>query len=304
MSQELQLLKNKATNSNNKLSDLLREAKILAREIKDQKFLQWIDKELNGYDKNEQVPEYRIVKGEPMGWNPYRGWIPFIHKDPETQEVLSKRGVGQPIDELESLAGYKKRSDNLQMSYPVEIQTKLSKSVGLTTKFTLFISSVAIYGILNAVRNKLIDWLIKLDSNKKISTNSISKMKLIFPKELIEKLPKDLKILCDDFNFNFSNNRPVASMLILRKLLPLSIVRKFQQINKVSEIKDENGRYFETKKLLGEVEKLLSNKRVYKEIINYKILMDSVQHSYSISIQLSDIEGAAIKVRAFLDEIF
>jgi len=304
MTRKIQLLKNEVTNSNNKLSDLLREVKVLVREIEDRKFLQWVDKELNGYNKNDKIPDYRIVKGEPMGWNPYRGWIPFIHEDPKTQELLSRRAISQSIGELENLVENKEKSNNLQMPYPEEIQAKLSKSVGVTTKFTLFIPSVAVYRILNVARNKLIDWLIELDSGEEIIANSALKINLIFPKELIKKLPKDLKILCDDFNFNFGNNRPIASMLVLRRLLPLSIVRKFQQKGRESKIKDKNGEYFETKKLLGKIEKLLSDKRVYRELINYKILIDSAQHSYSVNIQLSDVEGAAIKIRAFLDEIF
>ena len=307
INQEIQFLKNEIVKSDSKLSGLLRKAKIIAQEINDKKFLKWIEKELNGYNKNDKVPGYRIVKGEPMGWNPQRGWIPFIHEDPKTQELLSKRGVSQSIGELENLVENKEKSNNLQMPYPEEIQAKLSRSVGLTTKFTLFVPPVAIYRILNSVRNKLLDWAIevsrKYEGISSMNTNK-DKKPPIFPKKLLEKLPQDLKILCDDFNFNFDNNRPVASMLILRRLLPLSIVRKFQQINKETEIKDENGEYFETKKLLGKAEKLLPNKRIYKELMNYKILIDSAQHSYSINVQLSDVEGAAVKVRVFLGEIF
>jgi len=307
ISQEIQLLKNEIVKSDSKLSDLLRKAKIIAQEINDEKFLKWIEKELNGYNKNDKIPGYRTVEGEPMGWNPYRGWIPFIHEDPKTQEVLSRRGNIQSIGELENLVEGGEKSNNLQMPYPEEIQSKLSRSVGLTTKFTLFVSPVAIYRILNSVRNKLLDWIIEVSRKyKEVSSMNTNKDKKppIFPKRLFKKLPQDLKILCDDFNFNFDNNRPVASMLILRRLLPLSIVRKFQQMNKETEIKDKNGEYFETKKLVGKAEKLLSNKRIYKELMNYKILIDSAQHSYSINVQLSDVEGAAVKVRVFLDEIF
>lgn len=307
ITQEIQFLKNEIVKSDTKLSDLLRKAKIIAQEINDKKFLKWIEKELNGYNKNDKIPGYRIVEGKPMGWNPYKGWIPFVHEDPKTQEVLSKRQCIQSIGELENLVEGEEKSNNLQMPYPEKIQAKLSKSVGFTTKFTLFVPPVAIYRILNSVRNKVLDWVIEVSRKyKEVSSMDTNKDKKppIFPQKLLEKLPQDLKILCDDFNFNFDNNRPVASMLILRRLLPLSIIRKFQQMNKETEIKDENGEYFGTKKLLGKAEKLLSDKRIYKELMNYKILIDSAQHSYSINIQLSDVEGAAVKVRAFLDDIF
>jgi len=198
ISRGIQLLKNDIVKSGIKLSDLLRKTKIIAQEIDDKKFLKWIEKELNGYNENDKIPDYRIVKGEPMGWNPYNGWIPFIHENPKTQELLSKRVISQSIGELENLVENKEKSNSLQMPYPVEIQAKFSKSVGLTTKFTLFIPSLAIYRILNSARNKLLDWVIsvgkKYEEISSINTNN-NKKPSIFPKKLIEKLPKDLKIL-------------------------------------------------------------------------------------------------------------
>jgi len=126
----------------------------------------------------------------------------------------------------------------------------------------------------------------------------------IFSKDLISKIPPDLVILCDEFNFNFINNKPNAGMLLLRRILPLAIVRKFQILNKEVDIKTKEGDFADTKGLLGKVENLLSNKRIYKEIEGYKLLIDSSQHSYSINIDPSDVEGAAIKIRVLLDDLF
>jgi len=300
----IQELKNEAIRSDVKLSDLLRKAKLVLKDIDNQEFLALVEKESNGYGKDDKVPEYRIVHGEPKGWNPYRGWIPFIPEDPKIQELLSKKRTSQPVAELENLIKSNKKSEYLQMRYPPKTQAVLSKSVGLDTKFSLFIPPTAIHGILNAVRNKLIDWLIELDIGQETITADEPTKKAIFPKELIEKLPKDLKILADDFNFDFENGRPVAGMLILRRMLPLSIVRKFQTLDRENEIKNEDGDYLDTKALLGKIEGLLSNKRIYRELINYKILIDSSQHSYTLNIQPDDAEGAAIKLRVFLEDIF
>ncbi len=193
ISQEIELLKNEIVKSDSKLSDLLRKTKIIAQEINDEKFLKWIEKELNGYNKNDKVPEYRIVEGEPMGWNPRRGWIPFIHEDPKTQELLSKRIVSQSTGELENLVESEEKPNNLRMPYPEEIQVKFSKSVGLTTKFILFIPSVAIYRILNSVRNKLLDWVIEVDRKYGgVSSVDIIKTKkhLFFQKSCLKNYPK------------------------------------------------------------------------------------------------------------------
>jgi hypothetical protein len=300
----IQGLKNEAAGSEIKVSELLRKAKLILKDSGKQDFLSWVDKELNGYDKGEDVPEYRIIHGEPKGWNPYHGWVPFIIEDPKSQELLSKRGTSQSIAELESLIEHGDKSGYLQMSYPAEARANFSKSVGLDTNFSLFISPSVIHGILNTVRNKLIDGLIEIDTGSDQEGSPSSKGEIIFPDELIAKLPQDIKLLADDFNFNFSNQRPKTCMLTLRRILPLSIVRKYQKDNKENEIKNASGEYLETKALLGKAQSLLSQGRIYTDLASYKTLTDGAQHSYTLNIQTSDVRGAAIALRVFLDDIF
>ncbi len=127
---------------------------------------------------------------------------------------------------------------------------------------------------------------------------------IMFPVSLLSKLPKDLSLLCNEFNFCYKNQKNNAGILLLRKILPFSIVRKFQIENKENEIKDSKGDYLETKSLLGNVEKLLSNKRIFKEISNSKILLDSSQHSYTLTVDYTDVQGVALNLRVFLDDIF
>ena len=128
---------------------------------------------------------------------------------------------------------------------------------------------------------------------------------VIFPDSLIKTkdFPKDIAQVCEEFNFSFSSNKPLASMLLLRRLLPLAIVRKFQILNKEDDIK-QNGDYLDTKALLGKIEVYLKEKRAYTEIINYKLLVDSSQHSYTFVPTITDVSGASIKLRLFLEDIF
>ena len=93
-------------------------------------------------------------------------------------------------------------------------------------------------------------------------------------------------------------------MLILRLLVPRAIVRKFQKLDKEREIKKQNGEYLEPEALLNKAENLIANKRCVRELRNYKFLMDTAQHSYTVNIGFEDVEGAGIKVRVFLDELF
>lgn len=126
---------------------------------------------------------------------------------------------------------------------------------------------------------------------------------IFFPTTLIKRLPKDLNILCQEFNFNYQNKIPNACILLLRRIIPLSIVRFFQKIGEEWEIKYD-WEFLDTKDLMWKIENRLTEKKRHKEIINIKPLIDSSQHSYTLSVSLTDVEWAGIKVRLFLDDLF
>lgn len=125
----------------------------------------------------------------------------------------------------------------------------------------------------------------------------------LFPRALIEVAPGALKTLCEEFDFNYQHGKSNAAMLLLRKILPLSIVRKFQQIGKESEIKSD-GEFLHTKDLLGMAQGIMSSSRIYDELINYKFLIDSSQHIFSISSYMEDIPRPATAIRILLEDFF
>jgi hypothetical protein len=306
--QGIQSLKEKILNPNVKVSELLREAKIIAHELEDKEFLQWVDRELNGYSENDKVPQYRMLRGRPVARHPYHGWVPVLSRPGQNIEgqksgfieLISKCHLRESIPELESFQSDKE----LICYYPEDLRKEIYKATGFNTEFALIVSPVSITRILESVRNKLSDWIVDKARSMNIEILEDKKSPQIFPKNLIEKLPDDLKILCDDFNFNFSHNRSFTCMLILRLLLPRAIVRKFQKLNKEDEIKKPNGEYLEPEALLGKAENLIADKRVVKELRSYKFLMDAAQHSYAINIYKEDVHGAGIKIRAFLESLF
>lgn len=303
MKNNIQELKNDVTSSEVKVSELLRRAKILAGELRDKKFLKWVEDEMNGYS-SKQPPQYRLVTGEPKGFNPYRGWVPVMFtNDRRAQETISQRRLGQSVSELENLVTTNEGS--LEIIYPPEAQKTLAGALGMETQFAMFFSSSQIIAILDTVRNKILDWLIEIGMSQKPSSSSSDKnIEIIFPEELIAKLPQDVKLLADDFNFNFSNDRPKTSMLILRRMLPLSIVRRYQKDNNETEIKDVNGEYLDTKALLGKAKSLLTQNRTYTDLAPYKVLIDGAQHSYTLNVYMPDVRGAGIALRVFFDDIF
>lgn len=143
------------------VSDLLRKALVVARKLKLSEFQEWIENELNGY--KGKVPEYRMATGQIRGWNPYNGWIPLMFEDPREGEALSRRATGQSIAELEDLVRQGSKSSTLHMPYPQEIQRRLSKGFGYETEVSLFVGRSSIVKVIDAVRNIILNWALKLE---------------------------------------------------------------------------------------------------------------------------------------------
>jgi len=152
------------------ISQLLRKSLVVAIKLNLSDFEEWIRSELNGYTENENISQYRYIKGEIKGWNPYHGWVPFIIEDINEAERLSHKFINQPIGELESLAGEKDSDGVLASPFSEEMKQALMKSSDLALVPTLLVSRVEIIGILDAVRNLLLEWNLRLESDGIVGT--------------------------------------------------------------------------------------------------------------------------------------
>lgn len=146
------------------VSDLLRKAKVVAVKLDLKDFLIWIENELNGYITKiqEELPSYRMVSGETKGWNPYRGWIPVLFTDVKSQLLLSNRGVSQPIGELDDIM--KSSGEGLlMMDFNPEAKNAILKAIDSQTDIKFMLGRNSVAGILDAVRNTILDWSLKLE---------------------------------------------------------------------------------------------------------------------------------------------
>jgi len=183
----------KEVNDNNvAISTLLRKAKIIASKLEQKDFLNWIDKELNGYSKDESVPEYRILKGIPQGFNPYRGWIPYLINNPESQALISRRGSSQSVGELEEVL--KSKQSSLMMKYSPEIEKMLREGAGSDVDLRLLVDRASITGILEHIRNSVFDWTVKLqeagisDESSEFSEKEVKEVENVKPKYEIQHI--------------------------------------------------------------------------------------------------------------------
>jgi len=134
---------------------------------------------------------------------------------------------------------------------------------------------------------------------KKLSKGNI----VIIPTTVLKLLTKDLVQHCNELNENLEAENWISSMLLMRKTLPLAIIRKFQKDNKEKNIKYSNGEYLNSEKLLEKSQNLVEP-RIYKEIKEIKFLYDSIQHIFNFFPGRTDISPATIRLRVFLEDLF
>lgn len=144
--------------------NLLRKAYVVARKLKLDEFEEWVNSELNGYKDGNKIPEYRKVKGEVKGWNPYHGWIPMIMQDTEIENMISEHLVSDSIPNLKNVYDSANGS-NATLQFNAGMNNLLSKLSDFNTKYALMISENQIYNIMERVRNIVLDWSITLEEN-------------------------------------------------------------------------------------------------------------------------------------------
>jgi len=159
---ELQKL---ATNENESIAKLLKQALIVATKLNLLDFQIWINKELDGYNNVKEVPKYRNVMGEIKAWNPYNGiWVPLIWRSPP--KGIFERSIGQPISEIEYI--FRTQDDNknnlLSIPFSSEQQAILIKHFHPPSPPVFIIPRSSMSKILDAVRNIILRWSLKLEA--------------------------------------------------------------------------------------------------------------------------------------------
>lgn len=165
-------LQHDALKSKIPVSDLLRKAFVVARKLKLSDFEAWIKLELDGYLGNVDVPDYRIVRGTIKTFNPYHGWQPIYFEDHKMEEALSNRANGQRIAEIDSiLENISENGNNLQMPFSSEQENIICDAIGERLQITMMVPSTSLIRIVDAVRNIILNWALKLEEDGVLGEN-------------------------------------------------------------------------------------------------------------------------------------
>lgn len=166
-------LQRDAIDSRVSIATLLRRALLVAKKLSIHEFQEWIHNELDGYYDGQTIPSYRVVFGELHAFNPYRGWIPILIADSNLAGKVQKREVGQPAIDLEVLLRESPAGDHLQMPFEPELEVLLMKSLStpFPARVTLFVGRSQLHGIIEAVRNTILNWSLKLEEDGILGEN-------------------------------------------------------------------------------------------------------------------------------------
>jgi AbiTii len=136
------------------INDLLRKAKITAAKLGRADLREWIESELSGYARRSEIPKYRISYPELKFFNPYRGWCPIIGG-------ITEYRCAQAISEIGSLL------ESNETTFTVSLTAKevefYCEQIGFPCDVKRHISRSSLAAIVDAVRNTVLDWALKLE---------------------------------------------------------------------------------------------------------------------------------------------
>ncbi len=163
------------------ISNTLRKAKILASELGVPEFREWVDFELAGYPSRENVPDYRRFNPTNLGTfsGPFgsgvKNFVIPTYALPDdvknfAENLIFYDGVGS-LEAQAAIAG-----EALQMRWPQEMVMLARDSIHMSGDLLLAdahrqILPHMILGILDQVKNKLLDFLLGLQESNITADN-------------------------------------------------------------------------------------------------------------------------------------
>lgn len=160
-----------------RLADILRKAKILAARLAHQAFKDWIEKELNGYGTDDELPQYRILtdlgsRGDffgPFGSGVKNAPIPLLSFPQELAEALSKVNVVMSVSAIENIVAQANQAGEsiLRALWPADAVALYGSNVyehmncGQAWRD---ISTSSLIAILDTVRNSILDFVLEIEA--------------------------------------------------------------------------------------------------------------------------------------------
>ena len=151
----------------------LRHAHVIAVKLGLDEFDKWIQYELNGYPKNDEVvPKYRFVTGTLKAKNPRLGWIPAVITDRSKDNPLNTMPIYESLSALLEIKRQTKTGTFIY-TFPPSLTMELLKYTNspIYMEVALFISVHHIAEVVEQVKNHLLEWTLELEKKGVLGEN-------------------------------------------------------------------------------------------------------------------------------------
>jgi hypothetical protein len=180
-----------AMNENVSIQSLLRKAYVVTNKLGIEASKQWIQSEMNGYDDEDDVPQYRQIKGALRGFNPVNGWIPVQIQNDEIEDLLSVHNFRHSIGEIEEVL--KKFSDGFSFNFTGQKLVLIQGMMNCRYQFALHFSGTSLFPVVDSVRNAILEWSLELEKEGILGEG------LSFSKEEVKKANMNTNINIQNF---------------------------------------------------------------------------------------------------------
>ncbi|MCI0234944.1 abortive phage resistance protein, partial [Cronobacter sakazakii] len=167
---------------------------------------EWLEHELNGYPRLDQVPDYRIITNAPVkAFNPYVGWIPYQLGNVEDKELYKSLTTIRISNPVSMLIEYAKKEDTLYSELPAFMADFLQKMAGCEYSMSWVINPAQITKILSHIKSKVLDWALLLESK-----NILGEGLLFSPEEKQEAVGMTVNNI-NNFNGHVNNSGAIGA---------------------------------------------------------------------------------------------
>lgn len=164
-------LQEKCTDNTVSVAELLRSAKIASTRLGIVEIKKWIDDELNGYQcAADDLPEYRKIHGKLFAKDGFGNVQEVVLSNKETRDLFTYAPIWQGISTIESSVK-KSNEQNGTLTYNSSgIKEEVLKFLGEDfIDCFIQVNNSRVLGLLDAVRNTIFDWSLKLEEEGLLS---------------------------------------------------------------------------------------------------------------------------------------
>lgn len=235
----IQELINDLVDYNKSLTNTLRKAKILASKSNIPEMSLWIKNELEGYNEKEQIPEYRkqdatnlgFLRG-PFGSQMRNVAIPVYNLPESIKEFAETCIIGESIGQLESLIS--SEGEVYNRKWPAEYLMIARNYIHLSGGFVLDditqpLSKAVFAGIIDNVKNKLLDFLLEIDHD------NIDLEGITMNSDKHEKIRSSFSINVYGSNNNVATGEIVNQNNLIVEKNDVESLKKFLKENHISD---------------------------------------------------------------------